>query len=355
MLTGYGPFMNVPVNPSDTIGRQVSQMGVSGGQIEYHRLDVNHDAVDSFVRDMRANPPDVLLSLGYSAGGAQVEELPENRIGGGRQGETHPAGPIVAGEPPTLPTKLPVNDIEAALQRLPNRTIGTHISVGPTYRPDRSAYLCNYIDYLETDTFAAQPTTAGFVHVNNSTTPQEVQTLLQAIVNYQNASRGGCGMKIAKDKIVSFEYTLRDDAGEVIDASEGEPLEYLQGHKNIIDGLERELVGLQKGDKKKVTVKPEDGYGVVDPQRRFAVDRKHFGDDDIEPDMMVEMRSSDGDVMRARIVKAEGSKVHLDANHPLAGKTLHFDVEIKGVRDASKEEIEHGHPHGPDGHHHHGH
>jgi FKBP-type peptidyl-prolyl cis-trans isomerase SlyD len=156
---------------------------------------------------------------------------------------------------------------------------------------------------------------------------------------------------ITNDRIVAMNYTLTDPSGKVLDASEGEPLEYLQGHQNIIPGLERELAGLKPGDKKQVVVQPGEGYGERNADLQFMLPLAQFGGQMPEPGMMVQIQSDEG-VMMASIVGTEGEQVRLDANHPLAGQTLHFDVEIVSVREASAEEISHGHPHGPHGHHH---
>lgn len=156
---------------------------------------------------------------------------------------------------------------------------------------------------------------------------------------------------ITSGKVVAMNYTLTDGAGKVLDASEGSPLEYLQGHQNIIPGLEKELEGLKPGDKKQVVVQPTEGYGERNPELQFTLPLEQFGGQSPEPGMMVQLQSEEG-VMMATIVKTEGDQVILDANHPLAGQILHFDVEIVEVRAASDEEISHGHPHGPDGHHH---
>ena len=156
---------------------------------------------------------------------------------------------------------------------------------------------------------------------------------------------------ITNDKIVAMNYTLTDPAGKVLDASEGEPLEYLQGHQNIIPGLERALEGLKPGDKKQVVVQPGEGYGERNADLQFMLPLEQFGGQAPEAGMMVQIKSDEG-IMMANIVGTEGDQVRLDANHPLAGQTLHFDVEIVSVREASKEEISHGHPHGPHGHHH---
>jgi FKBP-type peptidyl-prolyl cis-trans isomerase SlyD len=148
-------------------------------------------------------------------------------------------------------------------------------------------------------------------------------------------------------------YTLRDDEGNVLDASEGEPLEFLHGHSNIIPGLERELTGLKVGDKKKVSVTASDAYGEYDPELELTLEREQFKGEVPPEGAMVELQSEDGDVIFGRVARVTDKEVVLDANHPLAGKRLHFDVEITSVRDASEDELSHGHPHGPDGHHHH--
>jgi len=155
---------------------------------------------------------------------------------------------------------------------------------------------------------------------------------------------------ITKDMVVSFNYTLTDESGTTLDQSGGEPLAYLHGHQNIIPGLENELANLNKGDKKKVTVPPDQGYGTYNAQLRFTLPKTQLGGEP-EVGMMVQMSSPEGSVL-ATIVGMEDDQVHLDANHPLAGKTLHFDVEITDIRKATAEELEHGHPHGEGGHHH---
>ncbi|HEY9745973.1 MAG TPA: peptidylprolyl isomerase [Oculatellaceae cyanobacterium] len=156
---------------------------------------------------------------------------------------------------------------------------------------------------------------------------------------------------ITSGKVVSMNYILTDAAGKVLDSSEGEPLEYLQGYNNIIPGLERALEGLKPGDKKQVVVQPQDGYGERNADLQFTLPLAQFGGQVPQPGMMVQIQSDQG-VMMATIVHLQGEHVLMDANHPLAGQTLHFDVEIVGVRGASEEEILHGHPHGPNGHHH---
>jgi FKBP-type peptidyl-prolyl cis-trans isomerase SlyD len=156
---------------------------------------------------------------------------------------------------------------------------------------------------------------------------------------------------ISRDKVVSMNYTLTDTAGEVLDSSEGKPMEYLQGHQNIIPGLETALEGLKPGDRKQVTIQPDDAYGKHNPELIFSLPLAQFGGQAPKAGMMVQLQSPEGDMM-ATIKKVDNNEVTLDANHPLAGKVLNFDVEIMDVRDASAEELSHGHPHGPHGHHH---
>lgn len=160
-------------------------------------------------------------------------------------------------------------------------------------------------------------------------------------------------MQIENQKVVSIHYTLTNEAGQVLDSSENqEPLAYIHGHGNIIPGLENALAGLSKGEKLKVTVAPADGYGERDDSRVQAVPRSAFqGVDDITPGMQFQAQSPEG-IQLVTVVSVEGDEVTLDGNHPMAGITLIFDVEITDVRDATAEELDHGHVHGPGGHHH---
>ena len=154
---------------------------------------------------------------------------------------------------------------------------------------------------------------------------------------------------VADDVVVSIEYTLTVD-GEVIDASEeNDPLEYLQGYQNIIPGLERELAGMKIGESKEVTVQPKDGYGEQDPEAVIEVPRREFPKDfEVKPGIELQLQNQDGELMNAVIVSISTSTVKLDLNHPLAGKDLHFRVTIVDLRDATEEEITHGHVHGAD-------
>lgn len=160
-------------------------------------------------------------------------------------------------------------------------------------------------------------------------------------------------MKIAHEKVVSIHYTLTSSEGTVLDSSSGsQPLAYLHGFGNIIPGLESALEGKTTGDKLSVTVEPEQGYGSRDERLVQAVPRSAFqGVDDIAPGMQFQAQGPQGTRLVVVTQVAE-DVVTVDANHPLAGQTLHFDVEVSEVRDATAEELEHGHVHGPGGHHH---
>ncbi|GAB2725487.1 FKBP-type peptidyl-prolyl cis-trans isomerase [Halomonas garicola] len=154
-------------------------------------------------------------------------------------------------------------------------------------------------------------------------------------------------MQIAQNSVVAFHYTLTNDAGEVLDSSEGrEPLTYLHGTGNIIPGLEKQLEGASPGEKLNVSVTPEEGYGEVQEQLMQEVPRDAFqGVENVEPGMQFQAQTEGGPLM-VTVKKVEGDTVVVDGNHPLAGQNLTFDVEISEVREASAEEIEHGHVHG---------
>ena len=155
-------------------------------------------------------------------------------------------------------------------------------------------------------------------------------------------------------KVVTIHYTLRDDDGDVVDSSiGGEPLEYLHGAGNIVPGLENALAGKGIGDTLKVTVAPADGYGEKQGEPRRVPRDAIPKDADLEEGMQLFVRGPDGEPFPVWVVAVADDHVMLDANHPLAGENLHFEVEVTAVRAATKEEVEHGHPHGPGGHHHH--
>ncbi|MDX5299436.1 MAG: peptidylprolyl isomerase [Gammaproteobacteria bacterium] len=154
-------------------------------------------------------------------------------------------------------------------------------------------------------------------------------------------------------RVVTIHYTLTNDEGEVLDSSEGrDPLSYLEGAQNIIQGLERELTAQQTGAKLKVSIQPADAYGEVQEDLIQPVPRAAFqGVDSVEVGMQFQA-SGPGGPQIVRVIGLDGDTVVVDANHPLAGQTLHFQVEIVETRAASEEELEHGHVHGPGGHHH---
>ena len=162
-------------------------------------------------------------------------------------------------------------------------------------------------------------------------------------------------MLIAQDKVVLIHYTLTDDGGKVLDSSSGgDPLAYLHGQGNIIPGLEKALEGKQAGDKLNVRVEPAEGYGVRDDSLVQQVPRRAFGSvSKVEPGMQFHAQSAQGQMRVVTVTHVQGDMVTVDGNHPLAGEVLVFDVEVAEVRDATGEELEHGHVHGPGGHHHH--
>ena len=161
-------------------------------------------------------------------------------------------------------------------------------------------------------------------------------------------------MTIGTDSVVTIHYTLTDDTGVVIDQSEpAEPLAYLHGHGNIIAGLEKELTGKNAGDALTVTVLPAEGYGEYDNDLVQSVPRRTLrGIKDIKTGMRLHAQTAAG-TRAVTVTKVIGDMVTLDGNHPLAGKSLHFDVRIDAVRAATEEELSHGHVHGPHGHHDH--
>jgi FKBP-type peptidyl-prolyl cis-trans isomerase SlyD len=158
---------------------------------------------------------------------------------------------------------------------------------------------------------------------------------------------------ISADRVVTIHYTLKDDAGTVLDSSAGgEPLAYLQGRGNLVPGLERALEGKQEGNSVAVVVSPADGYGTRDESLVQRVPKRSLqGAGAVKKGMQFQARTDDG-VRLFTVAAVIGDMVTLDGNHPLADQTLHFDVQILGVREATAEELQHGHVHGAGGHHH---
>ena len=160
-------------------------------------------------------------------------------------------------------------------------------------------------------------------------------------------------LTVADDLVVSMDYTLRLDDEEIIDSSAGrEPLEFLQGHGQIIPGLEQALYGMVVGEEKKVVIEPHDGYGERDSNAVQEIPRESFpADVELEPGLALELRDSSGQPLVAFIADVRPDSVLLDLNHPLAGETLHFYVSIADLRAATTEELMHGHVHGAGGAH----
>lgn len=162
---------------------------------------------------------------------------------------------------------------------------------------------------------------------------------------------------VATDKVVLFNYTLTNDAGDVLDTSEGrEPMPYLHGHGNIVPGLERQLTGLAIGAKLTADVPASEGYGELSGKPPQPVPRDQFPADlEVQPGMQFVVQGPDGGHMPVWVAGTDDKHVFITFDHPLAGETLHFAVEITAIRDASEEELAHGHPHGPTGNEGHGH
>jgi FKBP-type peptidyl-prolyl cis-trans isomerase SlyD len=160
-------------------------------------------------------------------------------------------------------------------------------------------------------------------------------------------------MRIARNAVVSIDYTLTDDDGQVLDSSEGRgPLSYLHGAGVMISGLERALDGKQVGDRLQVAVAPEDGYGGRNEGLRQVVAREQFAEvEDLEVGMQFRVHSQAGPMV-ITVVEITNDQVTIDGNHPLAGVNLNFAVVIQDVREATAEELKHGHAHGPGGHSH---
>ena len=161
-------------------------------------------------------------------------------------------------------------------------------------------------------------------------------------------------MTIKNNSVVSMQYELKDDEGNVLDASQpGEPLNYLHGAENIIPGLEKALIGKKTGDALEVSVTPEDGYGEYQDDLIQNVPKEAFeGIDDLAPGLELQAQEEDGTMRFFTIQEVKDKEVVIDSNHPLAGMNLNFKVSIEEIREASKEELEHGHVHSPGDHHH---
>ena len=160
-------------------------------------------------------------------------------------------------------------------------------------------------------------------------------------------------MTVGKDAVVSISYTLKDDSGEILDSSEGQDdLAYLHGHDNIVAGLEEALEGKSVGDSVTTSVSPEKGYGIRNDELVFQMSRDKLPDEEIELGTQFTAQDKEGNQQAVTVVEITDENVTLDGNHPLADQTLHFDVTVNNIREAEAVELDHGHVHDPDHHHH---
>ncbi|WP_029520664.1 MULTISPECIES: peptidylprolyl isomerase [unclassified Persephonella] len=162
-------------------------------------------------------------------------------------------------------------------------------------------------------------------------------------------------MKATNNKVVTFHYTLKDkETGEVLDSSQeyGQPLTVLFGAQNIIPGLENRMEGMEAGEKRTIEVPAAEAYGEKNPELIQKVPREYFQGIELEKGMPLQAQTPDGQIINMIVVDFDDNEVTVDMNHPLAGKDLVFEVEVVNVRDASLEEIQHGHAHGEGGVHH---
>ena len=157
-------------------------------------------------------------------------------------------------------------------------------------------------------------------------------------------------MQIQKNRVVSIHYTLANKQGEVIDSSEGQgPLTYLHGENQLINGLEKALEGKEPGENVNVTVPPEEAYGPVLTELFQEVPRSAFANiENLHDGMQLQAQTEEGQIRHVRVVKVGDDTVKIDVNHPLAGEELHFDVTVENVREATAEEVDHGHVHDGD-------
>ncbi len=160
-------------------------------------------------------------------------------------------------------------------------------------------------------------------------------------------------MNISKDSVVQFHYTLKNAEGEFIESTEGkDPMAYLHGHSNIIPGLEKALEGKAVGESFTVTIEPQDGYGPRHADSVQRISLKHLqGARKWKPGMMAFVETDKG-YRQVTVLKVGKFNADVDTNHPLAGITLVFDIQVADIREATDEEKSHGHAHGVGGHHH---
>lgn len=157
-------------------------------------------------------------------------------------------------------------------------------------------------------------------------------------------------MTVEDDRVVSLDYTLKVDGGVVDKSEENDPIQFIQGHGQIIPGLEKQLYGMSIGESKNVVVPPAEGYGEADSSAYAEIPRAEFPPHiPLETGVALQLRDKDGDMLDAYIVEVRDDNVVLNFNHPLAGKELHFSVTVVDLRDATEEELSHGHVHSEDG------
>lgn len=161
-------------------------------------------------------------------------------------------------------------------------------------------------------------------------------------------------VKIARNKVVIIDYSLKNDEGSLLDQSDAGEFAYLHGLKNIIPGLEKALEGKGVGDSIVVRIPPEQGYGIRDEEKVAVVTRDMFPEDaNLDIGVQFHAQGEDGEMTVISVTEVNGDSVTVDGNHPLAGIHLNFDVRVIAVRDATADELSHGHVHEPGGHHHH--
>ncbi len=159
-------------------------------------------------------------------------------------------------------------------------------------------------------------------------------------------------MNIIKDAVVTIDYTIRDSEGELIESADGELLSYIHGSQTLAPGLEKALEGKENGHQMELTLPPEEAFGVRDEELIKEVSLEDFEDSTEVSPGLVFHADLDGEVRFYTVISVEGDTVVIDGNHPFADKTLSFNVTVTEVREASEEELEHGHVHGEHGHHH---
>ena len=160
-------------------------------------------------------------------------------------------------------------------------------------------------------------------------------------------------MQIEQNSVVTLHYTLKDNDDNIIDQSDDGSFLYLHGAMNIIPGLENALAGKSAGDEFSVSVSPEEGYGAKDPERIQEVPKEMFENaDEIKPGVQFHAQGPDGNAVVVTVIEVKDEAVVIDGNHALAGVDLNFSVTVVDVRQATEEEVSHGHVHGEHGHQH---